>query len=75
MLIGIDLDNTIINYQNSLKNIAKSRNIKIIHKFTKDYIKKKTLHWSVCLLCLSNNRTQYTNSCFSYIITILADCL
>ena len=41
MLIGIDLDNTIINYQNSLKNIAKSRNIKIIHKFTKDYIKKK----------------------------------
>ena len=41
MLIGIDLDNTIINYQNSLKIIAKSRNIKIIRKFTKDYIKKK----------------------------------
>ena len=41
MLIGIDLDNTIINYQNSLKIIAKSRNIKIIRKFTKDYVRKK----------------------------------
>tara|TARA_B100001250_G_C19764080_1_gene773856 strand:- start:25 stop:1509 length:1485 start_codon:yes stop_codon:yes gene_type:complete len=41
MIVGIDLDNTIINYENSFKKIANSENIKIIQKFSKDYIKKK----------------------------------
>ena len=39
MIVGIDLDNTIINYQNSFKQIAKSENIKINKNLIKEKLK------------------------------------
>ena len=39
MIIGIDLDNTIINYQNTFKQIAKSENIKIKKNLIKEKLK------------------------------------
>lgn len=41
MIIGIDLDNTIINYQSSFERIAKLKKIKINKKFIKKELKQK----------------------------------
>ena len=41
MIIGIDLDNTIINYQSSFERIARLKKIKINKKFIKQKLKQK----------------------------------
>ncbi len=41
MIVGIDLDNTIINYQTSFEKIAKFKKIKLNNKFIKKTLKKK----------------------------------
>ena len=43
MIVGIDLDNTIINYQTSFEKIAKFKKIKLNNKFIKKTLKKKKL--------------------------------